>query len=162
MNTYCYACQTYNSGISWNVQDAEPICGRCSNTFVELVPQVPGLEQQRSRQRRQSAVGRQEQQQQQQQFFDGSGMQQSLESGASQMQSHTFTTPGGQEVQVHMATTVLPVGMGHSEMDGGVGGSAGVMPQAILTSLLQGMQPQADGDGGSPGHPFNFGMQFGG
>lgn len=119
-------------------------------------------QQQQSRQRRQSAVGRQEQQQQQQQFFDASGMQQSLESGVSQMQSHTFTTPGGQEVQVHMATTVLPVGMGHSEVDGGVGGSAGVMPQAILTSLLQGMQPQADGDGGSPGHPFNFGMQFGG
>ena len=45
MNTYCYACQTHNPGISWNVQDAEPICGRCTNTFVELVPQVPELEQ---------------------------------------------------------------------------------------------------------------------
>jgi hypothetical protein len=119
-------------------------------------------QQQQSRQRRQPAVGQQQQQQQQQQFFDGSGMQQSLESGVSQMQSHTFTTPGGQEVQVHMATTVLPVGMGHPEMDGGVGGNGGVMPQAILTSLLQGMQPQADGDGSSPSHPFNFGMQFGG
>lgn len=88
--------------------------------------------------------------------------------GVPQVQSHTFVTPGGQQLQMHVATTTLPVGMGDGgDFDAGMmygsgDAAVGVTPQSILSSLMQTIQQQASGDMGNPLQPADSGMALGG
>ena len=63
--------------------------------------------------------------------------------GRPHVQHHQFTTPGGHQLDVHIATTVLPVGMDLSRQgfEGfntfGEGGADVPNPQAFVSNLMQ-------------------------